>query len=64
MTSTAPLTIRLTRTAAGLSQRQAANLIGVHVNSWHRWEAGITKCPSDQFARFCDLAHVRPVSAK
>lgn len=63
MISPSPMTLRLTRTAAGLSQRQAANLIGVHINSWHRWEAGITKCPADQFARFCDLAQVRPVKA-
>lgn len=63
MTAPNPMTIRLTRTAAGLSQRQAAALIGLHVNSWHRWEAGITKCHPDQFARFCDLAQVRPVKA-
>ncbi|PAK77167.1 helix-turn-helix domain-containing protein [Acetobacter fabarum] len=31
---------RAARKKAGLTQQQSADLIGVHIRSWQRWESG------------------------
>lgn len=40
MTTPSPSEIRTYRLAAGLTQAQAAAVIGVDRRSWQRWEAG------------------------
>lgn len=43
MTNPNPNEIKKARTAAGLTQTQAAKLVHVVLSSWQRWEAGERK---------------------
>jgi transcriptional regulator with XRE-family HTH domain len=59
--SSLPLELRLWRTWNRLSQRKAADTIGVHVNTYSRWERGVT-VPEDEYleaVRYC-LAQTGP----
>ena len=40
-----PLTLRHTRRALGLTQAQAALLVGVEARTWRSWEAGVRAIP-------------------
>jgi transcriptional regulator with XRE-family HTH domain len=56
-----PLDLRIWRATYGMSQRKAADTIGVHVNTYSRWERGVT-VPEDEYleaVRHC-LAHLPP----
>jgi DNA-binding XRE family transcriptional regulator len=47
-----PILIKKARDQAGLTQTQAANLIGVSRVTWTRWETGITPPPAEPLWRF------------
>lgn len=47
-----PMTIKLTRVKAGLTQAQAAALAGVSKESWPRYERGERKMPFASWQRF------------
>ena len=52
---------RETRLASGLTQTQAAMLIGATMRAWQEWEGGRRNMPAAKFALFCML--VTPQSA-
>lgn len=47
-----PDAIKAARTAHGLSQSQAALLIGASVRTWQEWEQGRRKMPAAKWALF------------
>ena len=50
--SPTPAQIRAARTAAGLSQRQAAEVVMSATRSWEDWEAGRRNMPAAKWALF------------
>jgi DNA-binding XRE family transcriptional regulator len=47
-----PLTIKLTRVKAGLTQREAAGKAGISVESWPRYERGERRMPAEAWRTF------------
>lgn len=47
-----PATIKATREAKGLTQEQAAMLIGSSPRTWQEWEQGRRNMPSAKWALF------------
>ena len=47
-----PMTLKLTRIRAGLTQRQAAALAGISVESWPRYERGERRMPAETWRTF------------
>jgi DNA-binding transcriptional regulator YiaG len=41
--NTLPLELRIWRATYGLDQERAARHVGVHLNTWSRWERGVTE---------------------
>lgn len=48
-----PAEIIARRTAAGLTQTQAANLVYVMLRAWQRWEAGDREMSAAHWELFC-----------
>jgi len=46
--------LRELRDAAGLTQGEAAKLMDVPINTWHRWERGGSAMHPAQFQRWCN----------
>ena len=49
------LTIRAARVNVGLSQKEAADLLGVSNKTLGYWENGITFPPADKIPEICEL---------
>ena len=47
-----PMTLKLTRIRAGLTQRQSAGLAGISVESWPRYERGERRMPAEAWRTF------------
>lgn len=47
--------LKTARERADLTQAQAADLVGVHVRSWQRWELGERKMPQPAWRLFLAL---------
>ena len=47
-----PATIRAARKAAGMTQEQAANVIGATRRAWQEWEAGRRNMPGAKWELF------------
>lgn len=60
MQSPAPDTIREARHNAGLTQPQAAKVVGVHWTTWQRWELGTRKMPQSAWELFGLKAPPKP----
>ena len=56
-----PMTLKLTRIRAGLTQRQAAALAGVSIDSWPRYERGERKCPTATWRAFLEASGAKVV---
>ena len=49
------ITIRAARVNAGLSQKEAADRLGVSNKTLGNWEKGITFPPADKISAICEL---------
>ncbi|MFT8921094.1 helix-turn-helix domain-containing protein [Acetobacter sp.] len=47
---------RAARKEAGLTQQQSADLLGVHLTTWQRWEYGKREMPLGQLEMFLILS--------
>jgi transcriptional regulator with XRE-family HTH domain len=54
MTIPSPVEIRQARKLAGLTQAQAAALVGVNGRGWRRYEAGDVKMPVFKYQLFLE----------
>jgi len=61
--SPAAAEIAAARTAAGLTQREAADLVMSSLRSWEEWEAGRTRMPPVAWAWFVEKAPARGAGA-
>lgn len=63
-----PLTVRLTRTAARLSQKEAAKLVGVAPNTWSQYERepgkGSRSMPAPTWELFCLKSNARIIQGE
>ena len=56
-----PMTIKLTRVRAGLTQRQAAAAAGISVESWPRYERGERRMPASVWRAFLSASKAKIV---
>ena len=56
-----PLTIKLTRVKAGLTQREAAIKAAISGESWPRYEQGKRRMPVAVWQRFLEATGLKPV---
>lgn len=49
------ISLRAARVNANLSQKEAANLLGISNKTLGNWEKGITFPPADMILKICDL---------
>ena len=54
-----PNEIRKARVAARLTQRKAADLVKVHINTWGLWEAGRHAMPESTYEYFRIITQTR-----
>jgi len=47
-----PNEIRIERVNARITQKKAAKLANVHINTWHNWETGKSRMPEAIFNYF------------
>ena len=60
MSNPTPLQIKQSRMEAGLTQTQAADLVGAALRTWQHWENGDRAMTQKRFDLFLRLTHTNP----
>ena len=47
-----PIEIRKERVRLRLTQKKAADIVRVHINTWNAWERGLSRMPEPTFEYF------------
>ena len=47
-----PIEIRKERVRLRLTQKKAADIVRVHINTWNAWERGLSRMPESIFEYF------------